>query len=144
MSIDDAQFNYLMGLHKTFVEDNTIELGPAPIKWTRDIVSTTTKDTFLLDYWRGEINISRYSINKRYRTTISLVRICSHKRHTNPDGTSFAGPHFHVYKDGYSDKIAHPFSTLGLSDDCGIDDALVAMLEYCHVDNIPRIQTSTI
>ncbi len=144
MSLDDAQFNYLIKLNKSFKEDTVIVLGPAPINWTRDIISLDTKDTFLLDFYRGALNISKYSINKRYRTAIPLVRICSQKRHTNPDGTVFSGPHFHIYKEGFGDRIAHPFSKLGINDDCPMDEALVAMLHYCNVGKLPNIQTTTI
>jgi hypothetical protein len=140
MAIDDALFDYLIKLKKEFKESNNISLGPAPIKWTRDIISTESKDTFLLDFYRGEINLSKYSINKRYRTSICLLRICSQKRHTNPDGTSFSGAHVHIYKSGYEDKIAQPFSILGVKDDCSMDDALTALLKYCNVKNIPTIQ----
>ena len=57
MSIDDSVFTYLMELRKEFAENVELVVGPPPIKWSRDLVSLDSKDTFILDYYRGEINI---------------------------------------------------------------------------------------
>ena len=141
MTIDETLFLYLIGLKKMFKEQGIITLGPPPMKWNRDIVSVESKDAFVLDYYRGEVNLKRYSLNKRYRTTINLIRICSQGRHTNPDGTSFKGPHLHLYKEGFEDRIAHPISILGLGDECSVEDALLALLKYINLQPIPSIQT---
>ena len=142
MVIDDELFRYLIGLKKEFKDNGTIMIGPPPMKWSRDIQSLETKDIFILDYYRGEVNLKKYSINKRYRTVIPILRICSQGAHTNPDGTKFKGPHLHIYKEGYEDKIAHPISYLGLEDDCSIEDALLALLKYVNIQILPIIQTS--
>jgi hypothetical protein len=144
MAITDTEYAFLLGLEKQFQDSTNIALGPAPLRWERVIIAPSTKDLFQLNFYRGSIEVLKYAYNKRYRESIVLARLCSMGRHTNPDGTHFSGPHFHVYSEQYGDKVAHPVSVIGLKPDSPIDECLLKFLEYFNVRNIPSVQNSLI
>lgn len=51
MAITQSEYNFLMGQEKVFYDPiSPIQLGPAPIQWTRQINSTVNKEMFLLDF----------------------------------------------------------------------------------------------
>ncbi|MBQ8985383.1 hypothetical protein IJ076_02425 [Candidatus Saccharibacteria bacterium] len=140
MSITKETFETLMALDKRFVDEATVSLKE---NWTKDIESKTTRDKFQLDYRRSKIEIRKYSFNHRTRTSIVLVRYCSLKRHTNPDGKVFEGPHIHLFCEGYDDKIAFSVKDV-LSIDpetSSKEDILAALLDYCHIEKT-AIQTT--
>ena len=112
MALTQAEYDFLMNEEKEFENLDPINLGPAPIEWTREINSKFSKETFLLDFYRGSFELTKYTINKRYRQTIILLRYDSKGRHTNPDGELFDGPHVHFYREGFNDKFAFPISDL--------------------------------
>jgi len=140
MSITQPEFDYLIQLKKEFQKRDELLLGPAPLKWSRDIISLFSKDAFLLDYYRGSLEIKKYTYNKRYRTSIPLVRFDSFGRHTNPDGQKFVGPHIHIYKEGFDDKFAYPIDSIGADLSTSMQEVLVKFLKYCNIQNIPPIQ----
>lgn len=138
MSLKQETFNHLLSLNKVFEDASIVSLGSA---WSKDISATETKDRFILDYKRGKIEVRKYSFNKRVRTSVVMVRYCSLKRHTNPDGVSFNGAHFHIYQEGFDDKVAFPVQdTLGIDPDTSTrEDILSAILQYCNISD-PGIQ----
>lgn len=141
-----AEFENLKGMPKVFKEQTAIMLGPAPIRWSREIVSNEFKQIFLLDYRRGSIELSKFTYNKRYHSNIVLSRYDSEGRHTNPDGEMFDGPHVHIYKEGYEDKFAYPISALGISEEnaCSMGEVLKALTNYFNIQNLPEIQNTFI
>jgi len=143
MSISQLEFEFLMGQNKKFKTDEEIEVGPAPLKWTRELNSLESQDAFLVDYSRGKIQLLKFTLNKRFRQTICLLRLDTIGRHTNPDGTLFDGPHIHIYRDGYDDKFAFPIETVGIKDPTNICNTIKEFLEFCNIRNIPPIQNST-
>lgn len=141
MAIAQAEYDFLMAQEKEFDDlSTTIQLGPPPIRWTRQINAPATRDQFLLDFYRGSFELSQYTINKRYRQTIILLRYDSGKRHTNPDGVLFEGPHVHLYREGYDDKFAFPVSQIGVTSSEDIATVLNKVLEYCNIRNVPVIE----
>ena len=99
-----------------------------------------TKDTFILDFYRGQIELLKYTYNKRYRQTIVLLRYDSMGRHTNPDGVNFDGPHVHIYKEGFDDKFAYPTEHIGINLTDDIDIVLNKFLYYCNIKRLPSIE----
>ena len=143
MGITQAEYEYLMRQEKAFDVLDAIHLGPDPIEWTRQINSLETKEIFLLDFYRGSFELTKYTINHRYRQTVILLRYDSKGRHTNPDGVSFDGPHVHLFKEGYNDKFAFPVSEVGVNkDDKSMEQILAKVLQFCNVKRIPSIEVS--
>jgi hypothetical protein len=141
VSLSQNEVDHLLRLKKKFQDDAAIDLGPHPIEWSRNIISIESKDAFILDYRRASIELKKYTLNKRYRTAIVLLRYDSIGRHTNPPGTDekkFDGPHVHLFREGYDDKWAFPISVLGLNSDPTIVDVLGKLLDYCNVIERPQ------
>ena len=143
MSITQTEFEFLMGLKKKFASNQEIEIGPAPLKWTREINSLESQDSFLIDYNRGKIQLLKFTLNKRFHQTICLIRLDTDGRHTNPDGVVISGPHLHLYRDGYDDKFAFPVENAGIKDPTNMGNSIREFLEFCNIRNIPPIQKST-
>lgn len=140
--LTQEEYELLIKLKKKFETDDIIQLGPHPIRWSRNIFSLESHDTFILDYVRGSIEIKKYSINNRYKTSIILLRYCSHGKHTNPDGvTTFDGSHLHLYQDGYDDKIAINPSNIGITSTDDIEEVLRKILQYTNIQDIPIMQS---
>jgi len=146
MILDQKNFDYLLSLEKKFEDlGERLLLGPPPIKWSRNLVSINEGgEAFILDFYRGRIELQKYVFNKRYRKCIILVRLCSQGKHTNPDGKSFDGPHVHVYSEGYDDKIAYPISKIGITDIARKDLAMIEFFSYCNIKDYPSIQLSIV
>jgi hypothetical protein len=142
MSLTNIEYAFLLGLEKEFEDRTNIVLGPAPLRWERALVAPSTKDLFQLNFYRGSIEILKYTYNNTYRKSIVLARYDSMGRHTNPDGTQFSGPHVHIYDEKFGDKIAHPISILGLIPSSAIDECLLNFLKYFNVKDIPSVQSS--
>ncbi|HJP19265.1 MAG: hypothetical protein CMI57_00350 [Parcubacteria group bacterium] len=145
MSITQEEFKYLIGLKKEFKEKDEILLGPSPMTWSRDLNSLNSKDTFIVDFYRGSIEIKKYTFNKRHRTSIVMLRYDSQGRHTNPPGTderSFDGPHVHIYREGFDAQWAFPISELSLAEDKNMEEVLRKIFNYCNIINYPVIKRS--
>lgn len=142
MSITDSEFQYLKNLNKLFHEPDEIIIGPAPQKWTRKIESEDKTESFLLDYYRGSFEISKYTWNSRYKQVVVLIRYDSQGTHTNPDGVEISGPHFHIYQEGYGDKFAYEPSLYGIDPNADKSEICKKFLEYFHIMHIPTIQTT--
>jgi hypothetical protein len=141
MSLTQTEYEYLIKQDKEFENlIDPIQLGPAPIKWTRQINSLSTNDIFLLDFYRGSFELTRYTFNKRYHQTVILIRYDNAGRHTNPDGQLFDGAHVHLYKEGYDDKFAYPISEIGINESDSIETKLKKILQFCNVKKIPSIE----
>lgn len=134
MSILQGEFERLIGLSKVFEDSSALSLCE---KWSRDIVSVSSKDAFVLHYNLSSFNIEKFSYHKTYRKTIPLLRF-DLNRHTNPDGVVFEGAHIHIYQEGFDDKIAFPVSEIGISteDELKREEVLERFLDYCNVGAI--------
>lgn len=141
MFLTQAEFEYLMKLKKVFNDDTEITLGSH--FWSRDIISVESKDTFILDFHRGKIEFKKYTYNKRFKTSIVLLRYDSSGRHSNPpgtDGNSFNGPHVHIYKEGYFDKWAFPIDKISIVNKDDIGEVTKKLLDFCNIIDCPEIK----
>ncbi len=132
--LTQAEYNTLMQLIKEFKEDDELNLND---RWNREVLAPETGDMFVLDFYRGRIEFKKFSINKRYKKTVILIRFCSHGFHTNPDGTQLKGPHLHLYKEGYDDKFAVDIKQIGATESSSMTEIMEKFLEYCKINKIP-------
>lgn len=139
--ITQAEYRVLMSLHKVFEDVATIQLGPAPQHWSRQLKSLVGHEQFKLDYHRGRLEL-RYTYNLRRNQTTTLFRYDHEGTHTNPDGVQFCGPHAHLYREGYDDKFAFPVAEIGVSASDGIGEVLLKVATFCNIVNVPSIQDS--
>lgn len=141
MAITQAEYDFLMGQEKMF-DDTTspIQLGPAPIQWSRQINLSVIKEIFMLDFYRGSFELLKYTLNKRYRQTTIMLRYDNGGRHTNPDGVTFDGRHVHLYREGYNDKFAFPVSEIGVTNTDSMDIVFNKIMHFCNVKSFPTIE----
>ena len=142
MSIPQREYDYLMSVEKVFSETDDIELGPAPIRWQRNINAIQSREAFILDFYRGSFELRKYTTNKRYRQTIIFLRYDSMGRHTNPDGTTFDGPHVHLYREGFNDRFAFPVTEIGVDSSLAMEEVFQKILSYSNVIQVPQIHLS--
>ena len=143
MAITQSEFEFLMKQEKVFSDlVNPVILGPPPLQWTRKIESVDLRESFLFDFYRGSLELSKYTFNKRYKQTIVLLRYDNWGRHTNPDGQLFEGPHVHLYREGFNDKFAFSPSTVGVSETDSMEQVLKELMLFCNVKKIPTIEVS--
>jgi len=143
MTLTQAEYDFIMSQDKFFDDPvSTIHLGPAPIQWVRQINSAFKTEIYLLDFYRGSFELTKYTINKRYKQTIILLRYDSDGRHTNPDGEKFEGAHIHLYKEGYNDKYAFSVSKIGLVETDGMEVVFNKIMHFCNIKKIPYIEMS--
>lgn len=138
--LTQEEYNLILGYDKKFKKDDQIQLGPHPHRWTREIISTNSHDTFLLDFTRNSIEIKKFSVNKRYKTAVVMLRYCSNGIHTNPDSTTINGPHVHLYREMYDDKIAFDPSTIGIDPAFDMEQVFRRIMEYTNIKDLPVIQ----
>ena len=139
--LTQSEFIQLIGYKKKFEKNDQITLGPHPHRWTRDIVSLESHDTFLLDFSRTSIKIEKFSLNKRFKTAIILLRYCSSGIHTNPDLSTIDGAHIHLYREDYDDKFAFDPMEIGIQPTFGMEQILKKILEYTNIEALPTIQS---
>lgn len=74
---------------------------------------------------------------------IRAADLCSGKLcHMNPDGTIVEGPHLHVYKEEYGDRLAIPLSQCQeFKDPQNIPVTFMDFMEYCNIQNAGAIST---
>jgi len=99
--------------------------------------SNDEREDFLLDLWRGGINLKKGRYQNRARKTIILARLdFEGAPHRNPDDKEIPCPHLHVYREGYGDKWAYPLPAI-FSD---VDDKwklLRDFMDYCNIVRPP-------
>ncbi len=143
MSLTQAEADYLIGLDKQFVTDDVLILGDTRLEFSRPVVSLDGREQFIVDVWRGTLNLKKYKLQLRARVVIPLVRVdVAGAPHPNPDGNLVLCPHIHLYREGYDDKWAFPLTDYPFRDP---DDIIVTFddfARFCNIQRIPRIQRS--
>ena len=143
MGITQVEYDFLMRQDKSFDDlISPIRLGPAPVQWVKKISSITSKEIFLLDFYKGSFELSNYTINKRYKQTIIMMRYDNGGRHTNPDGELFEGPHLHLYREGFNDKFAFPVSEVKVVDSDTVEQVFKKIMHFCNINQVPTIEVS--
>ncbi len=94
--LKQKEFERLLKLPKKFSTADKLEISIAPSNWTRKVISIESEEVFLMDFYRGSFDLTRFTINKRYKTTIILLRFDSGGMHKNPDGKLIKGVHVHM------------------------------------------------
>ena len=111
-------------------------LFPDSGKKTRiNIISSDSKEKFLIDIYQSRIDITEYFNHMNHSSKCPLARldVGEHQVHRNPDGEKLTGSHLHIYKDGYESRWAYPVpKELGQDLDNKIETVL-AFFKYCIV-----------
>ena len=101
--------------------------------------SQNKNEDFILNYWRGSINLSKRNHYLR-KQTIGLVRLDIGHPHRNPDGKEMGPKHLHLYREGYNMQWAYEIPKRDFSNLNDSSKTIEDFLKYIHVVNIPEIQ----
>ena len=99
--------------------------------------SQNKNEDFVLNYWRGSINLSKRNHHLR-KQTIGLVRLDIGHPHRNPDGKEVGLKHLHLYREGYNNlQWAYEIPETDFSNLNDISKTIEDFLKFIHVINIP-------
>ena len=143
MALTQAEADYLIALDKQFVTDDVLILGDTGLDLSRPLVSLDGREQFILDVWRGTLNLKKYKLQLRARVVIPLVRVdVAGSPHLNPDGNLVPCPHIHLYREGYDDKWAFSLNDYPFHNPDDIIITFDDFARFCNIQRIPRIQRS--
>jgi hypothetical protein len=143
VSLTQAEADYLMAMEKRFESDDPLILGDTPLSYVRPLISLDRRERFLLDIWRGRLNLKKYRLQERARSVIVLVRVdAGGAPHTNPDGEIIPCPHIHLYREGFDDKWAYPLANYHFRTSEDIVITLEDFARFCNITGLPPIQRS--
>ena len=104
------------------------------------LTSQDKREEFLLDIYRGRIDLLKGTYQNRARQVIVLVRIdFGGAPHRNPDGTEVPCPHLHLYREGFGDKWAEPLPIIKFPNIGDLWQTLEDFMTYCNVTDRPAI-----
>ena len=107
------------------------------------LVSADAREKFLLDIYRGKIDLCKVTYQNRARQVVVLVRLdLGGRPHQNPDGEEITVPHIHIYREGYGDKWAQELDPEVFPDTDDLWEALQAFMRYCNITRPPCIERS--
>lgn len=139
--ITQAEADALMAMEKHRTDDREYLFPKPGESLIVPLVSFDKREEFVLDVYRGSINLKKVNYQNRARQVIPLVRLdISGSPHRNPDDEEISGPHLHLYREGFGAKWAYP---IDLSIFGNIDDILQTLsdfLRFCNIINPPNIR----
>jgi len=104
------------------------------------LLSEDKRNNFMLDLWRGRLELNKITYQNRVHQMIILVRLdLTGTLHKNPDDEVIIGPHIHLYQEGYADKWAYPVSPDSFSNLTDQWQTLKDFMTYCNIVKEPNI-----
>ena len=141
-TLTQAEADALLSLPKKAVTDDVYEVPAAGGKLTVPLVSHDGREEFLLDLYRGRIDLAKAKYQNRARRVVPLARLDINGRpHTNPDGQSVPRTHLHLYREGFGLTWAFVVSPEQFPQPDDLAIALDDFLRFCHVDPGPTFTT---
>ena len=141
--LTQTEADHLIGLAKFRVDTRSHPYPSGGGSVSIPLVSANKREEFLLDLWRGGINVAKRRYQNRARQIVPLLRLdIGTAPHRNPNGEEIAGVHLHRYREGYGAKWAEPIPA-GIFRD--IEDPALTLedfMRYCNIVEAPIIQAS--
>jgi hypothetical protein len=104
------------------------------------LTSEDRREEFLLDIYRGRIDLLKGTYQNRARQVVVLVRVdFGGAPHRNPDGVDVPSPHIHLYREGFGDKWAVPLPPDKFPNVADLWQLLDDFMRFCNVVDRPEI-----
>jgi hypothetical protein len=104
------------------------------------LTSEDKREEFLLNIYRGRIDLSKGTYQTRARQVIVLVRLdFGGAPHRNPDHVEVPCPHLHLYREGYGHKWAIHLPINFFSNIGDPWQTFQDFMEFCNVVDPPVI-----
>lgn len=131
----------LFEMEKHRVSDDVYDLPSAGQKEVIKLQSVDGREEFLLDLWRGRIDLHRVMMQNRARQVVRLARLdIGGAPHRNPDDEEIPAPHLHLYREGYGDSWAIPIPLEYFTATEDPYRTLEEFMSYCNITEPPKIQ----
>lgn len=141
LPLTQAEADALFAMEKHRADDVRRDFPSLGGGITAPLVSADGRENFLLDIRRGRIDLKKLTLQNRARVTIILARLdLGGPPHRNPDGEEFAGPHLHLYREGYADTWATALPSGAFTD---LQDAWTTLEDFqrfCNITQPPLIE----
>lgn len=138
--ITQEEADNLLKMEKVKVDDQEWSLPIGGSKISVPLQSINNKEKFLLDANTSRMSLSKLTLQNRTRETIILCRVDLGVPHRNPDGEEIAGPHIHLYKEGFDDKWAYALPKEIFSNTEDRWQLLMDFMKYCNVVDAPNFK----
>jgi len=140
INLTQDEVDLLIAMKKFKVNDDKWDYPGLGGAITIPLVSEDKRENFLLDIYRGRIDLSKGTYQNRSRQVVLLVRLdFGGQPHRNPDQQEVPSPHLHIYREGYGDKWAVP---VPLDKFTNISDLWLTMndfMVYCNIVEQPNL-----
>lgn len=131
----------LLAMEKRRVDDAQWDMPDLGGKVSIPLVSLDQREEFLLDLYRGRINLRKGSYQNRARQVVTLARLdFGGPPHRNPDGEELGPNHLHVFREGCGDKWARPVPDALFPH---LDDpwqTLQDFMQFCNIVDSPNVR----
>lgn len=104
------------------------------------LVSENKRENFILDIYRGRIDLVKGTYQNRSRQVVVLVRLdFGGQPHRNPDQQEVPSPHLHLYREGFGDKWAIPVPSDKFPNMRDLWQTVNDFMGYCNVVEQPNL-----
>lgn len=130
----------LIAMAKIKINDDPHDYPGTGGSVTVPLTSEDKREEFLLDIYRGRLDLRKGTYQNRARQVIVLVRLdFGGAPHRNPDGTEVSCPHLHLFREGYGDKWAMPMSAETFPHIGDLWQTLDDFMWFCNIIDRPNI-----
>lgn len=140
MNISAAEAEALISMPKIKVNDDRHDYPGTGGSLVIPLTSGDKREEFLLDIYRGRIDLLKGTYQNRARQVVVLVRVdFGGAPHRNPDGAEVSSPHMHLYREGFGDKWALPLPSDKFPNVVDLWQLLDDFMRFCNVVDRPEI-----
>ena len=141
INLTQEEADALMAMEKFFVDRAAVAFPHRGHRKIYSLKSADKREEFLLEIWRGRVDIRKLSLQNRARQAVVLLRLdLGGVPHRNPDGQKIAPPHLHVYRVGEGDRWAIPAPPGPFTALDNPYKTLAEFMSYCNIVSPPQIQ----
>ncbi|MEK6784471.1 MAG: hypothetical protein AABY61_03220 [Nitrospirota bacterium] len=138
--LPQSEADALIALAKVKVNDDSYDYPGTGGSLVVPLTSQDKREDFLLDIYRGRIDLLKGTYQNRARQVIILVRVdFGGAPHRNPDGEEVLCPHLHLYREGFGDKWAVPLPADLFPNVNDLWLTLEDFMRFCNVVDPPAI-----
>ena len=140
MNLTAAEAEALILMPKIKVNDDRHDYPGTGGSLVIPLTSEDKREEFLLDIYRGRIDLLKGTYQNRARQVVVLVRVdFGGAPHRNPDGVEISSPHMHLYREGFGDKWAVPLPLDKFPNVADLWQLLDDFMRFCNVVDRPDI-----
>lgn len=138
--LPQSEADTLIALAKVKVNEDSYDYPGTGGSLVVPLTSQDKREEFLLDIYRGRIDLLKGTYQNRARQLIVLVRVdFGGAPHRNPDGEEVPCPHLHLYREGFGAKWAVPLPVASFPNINDLWQTLEDFMTFCNVVDRPTI-----